>query len=167
MYGNKGATLVIPRTAPTKGSITFFGWAEQPGGQAIYNPGDFYTIQNDTILYAIWDNMSMDNWTITYDANGGTGAPSRQTAYMWTEIVITSKKPTREGYQFLGWSLYRNATEAEYQPGQSISGWYDMILYAVWGEESSRMYLGYDSIDKIYIGNRKVTAAYLGTTKIW
>lgn len=167
MYGNKGATLVIPRTAPTKGSITFFGWAEQPGGQAIYNPGDFYTIQNDTILYAIWDNMSMDNWTITYDANGGTGAPSRQTAYMWTEIVITSKKPTRDGYQFLGWSLYRNATEAEYQPGQSISGWYDMILYAVWGEDSSRMYLGYDSIDKIYIGNRKVTAAYLGTTKIW
>lgn len=167
MYGNKGATLVIPRTTPTKGSTTFFGWAEQPGGQAIYNPGDFYTIQNDTILYAIWDNMSMDNWTITYDANGGTGAPSRQTAYMWTEIVITSKKPTRDGYQFLGWSLYRNATEAEYQPGQSISGWYDMILYAVWEEDSSRMYLGYDSIGKIYIGNRQVTAAYIGTTKIW
>ena len=36
------------------------------------------------------------------------------------EFTISSQKPTRENYTFLGWSTNRNATTAEYQPNGKI-----------------------------------------------
>lgn len=73
-----------------------------------------------------------------YNANGGTGAPGTQ-SYTSTENVshtftISTTKPTRDGYLFLGWSTSSSASSASYQPGGSIS--VDLndyeSLYAVW-----------------------------------
>ena len=70
--------------------------------------------------------------TITYNANGGSGAPSTQNVYVGSNTLSTTE-PTRSGYQFLGWATSSSATSAEYQPGNTISvGSSNITLYAVW-----------------------------------
>ena len=39
---------------------------------------------------------------------------------------------TRSGYDFLGWSAIRNATEADIMPGDTFTLYMDATLYAVW-----------------------------------
>lgn len=87
----------------------------------------------------ITTNETSYNYTLAYNANNGSGAPSNQTgsnvvvspSYTFT---ISSTKPTRAGYEFLGWSTSSSATTASYSSGGSItvtqSG--TTTLYAVW-----------------------------------
>lgn len=42
-------------------------------------------------------------YTITYNANGGSGAPGSQTKWHGTTLKLSSTKPTRTGYTFQGW----------------------------------------------------------------
>ena len=69
-------------------------------------------------------------YTLTYDANGGSGAPS--TVSDITSTTISSTIPTRNGYDFLGWSTSSSATSASYVAGNSISLSSNITLYAVW-----------------------------------
>lgn len=74
-------------------------------------------------------------WYIEYNANGGTGAPPRQEAKVGQPIVISTQKPTRQGYTFLGWNEWQQATspDSSLAPGTTCPGWgYSIIAYAVW-----------------------------------
>ena len=51
-------------------------------------------------------------WNISYNANGGSGAPGTQTKKYGTSLTLSSTKPTRTGYTFLGWSTSSTATSA-------------------------------------------------------
>ena len=82
-----------------------------------------------------WDQV----YTITYNENGGSGAPGSQ-SYTYdpsntnATINLSSTKPTRSGYDFLGWSLSNTATSASYIAGQAWkrSNRSNYLLYAVW-----------------------------------
>lgn len=72
---------------------------------------------------------------ITYNANGGTGAPSSQTKTYGIPIRIQSKTPTRTGYTFKGWALAEEFAEdglAYYQAGDWCATDGGLTLYAVW-----------------------------------
>ena len=69
-------------------------------------------------------------YTLTYDANGGSGAPSSVSGI--TSTTISSTVPTKSGYDFLGWSTWSSATSASYVAGDSISLSSNTTLYAVW-----------------------------------
>lgn len=78
---------------------------------------------------------------LNFDANGGTTAPSSQTAVIQAVtpsgsyvFTIPSGTPTRAYYEFLGWSTSKTATTASYQPNGNISVDYgsEVTLYAVW-----------------------------------
>ena len=69
-------------------------------------------------------------FTITYNANGGTGAPSSQTFSGST--TLSTVQPARVGYTFLGWSASSSAAAASYAPGAAYSGNASVVLYAVW-----------------------------------
>lgn len=70
---------------------------------------------------------------VSFNANGGTGAPGRVDKWYGESLTIPSTKPTRTNYEFLGWSKTSTGT-AEYQPGQTYGGTpdADYTLYAVW-----------------------------------
>lgn len=74
-------------------------------------------------------------FTVTYDANGGTGAPAAQTKIEGEALKLSDKKPVREGYEFLGWATSRSATTAQYQPGDSYTKDANVTLYAVWKQK--------------------------------
>ena len=76
--------------------------------------------------------VTANSYTISYNANGGSGAPASQTKYYGTDITLSSTVPTRFGYTFLGWSTSSSATSATYLPGANFSGNSNTTLYAVW-----------------------------------
>lgn len=69
-------------------------------------------------------------YTLTYDANGGSGAPSSESNILST--TISSAIPIRDGYDFLGWGTSSSATSASYVAGDTISLSSDTTLYAIW-----------------------------------
>lgn len=69
---------------------------------------------------------------VTYNANGGEGAPSLQNKKAGEAVTLSGTIPTREGYAFLGWATGRDATEAEYYGGNEYTEDADIMLYAVW-----------------------------------
>ena len=131
LYGVYGERLFIPSSSPTKNGYTFQGWSTSSTGSPQYQPGDYYTIYSNTILYAIWGE-STQYCTITFNANGGSGAPSNQQKIIGETTYIPYTKPTRSGYTFQGWSTSSWATSADYQPGSTYTPYGNMTFYAVW-----------------------------------
>lgn len=131
LYGVYGERLFIPSSSPTKNGYTFQGWSTSSTGSPQYQPGDYYTIYSNTILYAIWGE-STQYCTITFNANGGTGAPASHQKVIGESTYIPYAKPTRNGYTFLGWSTSKYTSTADYQPGQAYTPYGDMTFYAVW-----------------------------------
>ena len=133
LYGVYGERLFIPSSSPTKNGYTFQGWSTSSTGNPQYQPGDYYTIYSNTILYAIWGE-STQYCTITFNANGGSGAPSKQQKIIGETTYIPYTKPTRSGYAFQGWSTSSWATSADYQPGSTYTPYGNMTFYAVWSQ---------------------------------
>lgn len=125
-----GVTLVLPETKPTKAGHTFVGWATTSNAtQATYQAGGSFSTNGNLTLYAVW---SIKTYTVSFDANGGTGAPSDQTKTYGSTLTLSTAKPTRVGYTFLGWATDDTADNADYAAGGSYTKNADLTLYAVW-----------------------------------
>ncbi|MBR6675704.1 MAG: InlB B-repeat-containing protein [Clostridia bacterium] len=74
--------------------------------------------------------------TVSYDLNGGSGAVKNQVKVNGKDLLITSDKPTRDGYTFIGWATTSDAETAEYESGSVYSENSSVTLYAVWQEDS-------------------------------
>ena len=73
-------------------------------------------------------------YTVSYNANGGNGAPGSQTKTHGATLTLSNTVPSRAGYVFLGWAASSTATSASYQPGGAYTANAGIILYAVWKE---------------------------------
>lgn len=71
-------------------------------------------------------------YTVSYNANGGSNAPSSQTKTHGTALTLSTAVPTRTGYAFVGWATSATATAATYAPGASYTTDAKLTLYAVW-----------------------------------
>ena len=86
--------------------------------------------------------MATYSYTLLYHANGGSGAPNRQTATSESTsytFTISSTAPTRGSYIFLGWSKSSSATSATYHADDTVTITYPSTLctlYAVWADSS-------------------------------
>lgn len=133
----KDQTLTLSSTKPTRTGYTFSKWnTKSDGSGTSYNAGSNYTANSGATLYAIWTPYTH---TISYNANGGSNAPSNQTKKYGSTIDITSSKPTRIGYTFLYWNTESNGNGTTYNSGQTYG--YDqnggtVVLYAIWSENA-------------------------------
>ena len=138
-------TLTLSSTKPTRDGYKFAGWGTSATDTGVkYAAGGQYTGNASITLYAIWTNAA--KLTINYNANGGSGAPVSQTHLINTTSKISSAKPTRDKYVFLGWSTSRSATSATYiADGQytnnSFTDGATVTLYAVWLKKSPSIYI--------------------------
>lgn len=102
-------------------NVTLSGWVRNQSG---YMNGTSSASQTITI-------PALASHTVSFNANGGTGAPGSQTKWYGTILTLSSTKPTRTNYEFLGWSTSPTGT-ADYQPGGQYGADADITLYAVW-----------------------------------
>lgn len=122
--------------------VDYISWAG--GGSNRRSEGASALLVNgkNTAYYYFKGAPVLPTFTLNYDANGGTGAPTSQTHKATSQneksytFTISPQKPTRENYTFLGWSTNRNATTAEYQPNGKIIVTSTTTLYAVWKENA-------------------------------
>jgi hypothetical protein len=70
--------------------------------------------------------------TVSYNANGGAGAPGNQTKWYGESLFLSNDRPTRALYEFRGWSLNQGSSNVDYNPGQQWFPDEDHTLYAVW-----------------------------------
>lgn len=82
---------------------------------------------------------SANTATVTYNANGGYGEPESQTVEVKNGVAsfyLSTKKPTRNGYTFIGWRLENSTAYAVDAPGQHISiqtsAYSRLTYYAQW-----------------------------------
>jgi uncharacterized repeat protein (TIGR02543 family) len=126
----KDQALTLSSTKPTRTGYSFLGWStSSTATSATYSAGGKYTANAAATLYAVWE---ANTYTVTYNANGGSGAPSNQTKTYGVTLTLSSVKPTRTNYTFKGWGTSASATTVTYSAGGSYSANANITLYAVW-----------------------------------
>lgn len=70
--------------------------------------------------------------TVSYNANGGSGAPGSATKWYGEDFYISNQKPTRANHVFQYWATAANGSGTRYNPGQRYLPDANVILYAVW-----------------------------------
>ena len=130
--------LVLTTAIPTRNGFEFVGWNTQADGNGTsYQPGDKYTANSNITLYAKWVQI----FTVSYNANGGSNAPSAQTKKYGETLTLSSQKPKRTGYTFNGWYLNSGGTGTAYQPGGNYTTNANATLYAKW--TANKIYINY------------------------
>ena len=125
-----GTDLILSNTSPTRTGYNFLGWSTSSSAtSAAYSAGATFTLNADTTLYAVW---SKTVYTIEYNSNGGTGKPANQTKTHNADLVLSTTKPTKTNYTFLGWGVSPNSTTASYMPGDIYDKNASITLYAIW-----------------------------------
>ena len=130
VYESAYGTLPIP----TRTGYTFAGWyTEASGGSQITETTIVTTASNHT-LYAHWN---ANTYTVTFDANGGSGTMSNQTHTYDQSLALTQNTFTKSNCAFLGWSRDASAKTATYTNKQSVKNLAsdanaNVRLYAVW-----------------------------------
>ena len=126
-----GKTLTLSSTKPTRTGYTFQGWGTSASATTpAYSAGVPYGANAAITLYAVW---KANTYTVKFDANGGTGAPANQTKTYGVALKLSSTKPTRTNYNFLGWGTSASATTVSYAAGANYTANAGATLYAVWG----------------------------------
>ena len=133
-----GYDLTLSDTVPTRSGYTFKGWGTYSGDTTVnYSPGGNYTANSSRTLYAIWESNEPQTYTVKYNANGGTGAPASQTKTHGVALKLSSSKPTRSGYTFIGWSTTSGTNQSvRYAAGGSYTANASVTLYAVWNKSN-------------------------------
>jgi len=91
----------------------------------------------DETLFLFYENKT--TYTLNYNANGGSGAPGTQTQTNNKSFTISSTKPTRAGFTFLGWSTSSTAASPSYYAGGTINvNGTSTTLYAVWEKQAQQ-----------------------------
>jgi uncharacterized repeat protein (TIGR02543 family) len=130
-------TATVSGTIPTKSGYVFLGWNTASNGT-----GTSYTATNTVVmltsnvtLYAQW---TADSYRLTYNANGGTGAPSFENRVFGTQNALSSTLPTRSGYTFTGWNTVADGTGTNYAAADAFTmPAANVTLYAQWSLTSS------------------------------
>ncbi len=73
-----------------------------------------------------------ETFTVTFDANGGTGTMEAQTFTEGEAQALSRNAFTYDGYTFSGWNTVQGGSGASYTDGQTITATADMTLYAQW-----------------------------------
>ena len=138
-----------------KAGYKFAGWKAANG--TTYTAGQKITVSANLALTAQYDPIT---YAITYNANGGTGAPAAQTKTHGTALTLSSTKPTKTStagvtttlafadgvtankaltstatttYPFTTWNTAANGSGTSYSAGGSYTANAAATLYAQWG----------------------------------
>ena len=76
-------------------------------------------------------------YTVTYNANGGSGAPAATTKSYGINLTLSSTQPTRSGYLFTGWNTAADGSGTTYNSGATYTGNANLTLYAQWAQSGN------------------------------
>ncbi len=123
--------------------------ANDETGSKHYKTGNTFTITENTVLYAIYDDApgsdSGKEYTVTYDKNGGTGTePKDENKYSGGETVTVKDKGdlVRTDCTFKEWNTKKDGTGTGYKGDGTDSFTMpesDVTLYAIWTDSNGNI----------------------------
>lgn len=96
-----------------------------------YGGGGMYDGDHDEASMTV-TIPALTSYTVSYNANGGSGAPANQTKYYGVNLTLSTTIPTKSGYSFKGWATSADSTSVAYSPGATYTGDAALTLYAIW-----------------------------------
>jgi uncharacterized repeat protein (TIGR02543 family) len=125
-----GTAKALTANAFTRTGYTFAGWTTASNGTGTaYTSTQLVTLYADVTLYAKW---TANSYTITFNANGGTGTMATSAIVAGTAKIITANAYTRSSHIFAGWSTVTGVQTVVYTDQQSITLYANTTLYAQW-----------------------------------
>ena len=140
LYKYYGIAKNLPTGKPNKTGYTFVNWKATNG--AYYLPGTLYTDDASTTMTAQW---TTNQYTISYNANGGIGSVASQIKTYDDPVPIyfqdgstLYKKETVEGvvreYELLEWNTNPDRSGVSYNINSEIPNISNNLrVYAIWG----------------------------------
>lgn len=119
----KSGEIVRKLAAGTEVKVTHF--LKNSLGNTWYLTEDGYYIYKENLT------VKRVYYTLSYNANGGSGVPDKLEVRAGFAVKIHLNIPTRSGYSFKGWAKNRNGS-VSYQPGSKLILTENTTLYAVW-----------------------------------
>lgn len=172
-YNNNGGTGCTSKTVtynssygtlctPIRTGYTFLGWyTSATGGTQISQS----TIMNKTQNHTIYAQWKANNYTLTYNNNGGSGCTNKTVTYNSNYGTLCT--PTRTGYNFAGW--YTSATGGTQITQSTIMNkTQNHTIYAQWKESTVIDFVNYSAIGfesfnvTSAINNNNLTANFIG-----
>ena len=143
--------VVSALPTPSRDGYIFDGWYTSKSGGTKVNPG--FTLTKDTYLYAHWTEEPTVYYSLTYYANGGSGAPENQVfTNKENSVTISSKIPTKSytvkfnangsetsktyNCTFNNWNTSSGGNGTEYKPSVTYRATDSFVLYAQWKNTS-------------------------------
>ncbi|GEM_PF-3646248 len=123
VWTNIGGTKTFRITMPTSGKSKTIGFSATINTGV--SPPTISASGSYTLGAVVWEH------TVSYNANGGSGAPGNQTKVYGAVLTLSSAKPTNPGYIFMGWAT-SSAGDVAYAAGGRYEADSDITLYAVW-----------------------------------
>ena len=105
-------------------------------------------------------------YSVKYNANGGSGAPAAQTKYYKHTLSLSNTEPTRDDCTFLGWATSSNSTTVTYKPGEEYKVDAALTLYAVWKSNKGPIVTPVVPITTAPITTAPITTAPITTAPI-
>ena len=107
-----------------------------------YVAGTMYQFAADTTVMAVWEDLPKTTFTITYDANGGTGTMNPGTATQGMDFTLPECGFTApEGKRFTQWMIDDSRQRKWKYAGETYSFESDAVVKAVWEKlESDGVY---------------------------
>ncbi len=153
----------------TRKGYTFKGWNEKPDGTGVdwtsyIGKPWTWTYTKNVTLYAQW---TANQYTVTYNANGGTGSMATETIAYNSAYTTKANAFLKTGYTFKGWNEKPDGTGTDWTNyiGKPWTWTYtkSITLYAQWTINSYKIdlnlaingapyYYGYDG--RVYVGLR-------------
>jgi uncharacterized repeat protein (TIGR02543 family) len=120
----------MPST-PTRSGYSFTGWytAANSGGSEFTA---YTTVSGNITVYARWSSGTATQYTVIFDAAGGSPANQTRTVTSGSSLGASSMPPvpTRGGYSFTGWYTVAESEGSEFTAGTTVSG--NITVYARW-----------------------------------
>lgn len=113
-------------------SISGNGGATKKITVTFRNFNDWHDDSKTSTVELSVDVPAWTSYAVTYNANGGSGAPVKQTKWKDQDLTLSSAKPTRAGYTFKGWNTKADGSGTNYAAGANYTKNEALPLYAVW-----------------------------------
>ncbi len=127
-------SVALTQNVFTYAGHSFSAWNTAPDGSGTsFTDGQLVKFGSSATLYAQWTVVAPPTTvTVTFDANGGTGAMSPETENVNVVAALSTNSFTRTGYTFSGWNTAPDGSSRSFTDAQLVQFVTNATLYAQW-----------------------------------